>query len=180
MAKPIPDRPKRRQFSNGFRREAVLMMLDGLSASAVAERLGIADPSLLYVWKKKLVIHGGPVAGSLDERVRQLEAELLSVERERDILKKRGPFSTGTPECGLRGGRVDQRDAAFPLVPVCEALGVGRSAYYAWRHGAASPRVREAMRLQEQVAAIFWRHKRRYGARRIAAWRAVRSGSRNC
>jgi transposase-like protein len=55
MAKPIPDRPKRRQFTDEFRREAVQMMLDGLSASAVAERLGLADPTLLYVWKKKLV-----------------------------------------------------------------------------------------------------------------------------
>jgi transposase len=88
MAKPIPDRPKRRQFTDEFRREAVQMMLDGLSASAVAERLGLADPTLLYVWKKKLVTRGDPVAGSLDERVRHLEAELLRVERERDILKK--------------------------------------------------------------------------------------------
>jgi transposase len=31
---------------------------------------------------------GGLVAASLDERVRELEAELLRVERERDILKK--------------------------------------------------------------------------------------------
>jgi transposase len=34
------------------------------------------------------VAQSGPVAGTLEERVRQLEAELLRVERERDILKK--------------------------------------------------------------------------------------------
>ena len=88
MAKPVVVRPKRRQFTEEFRREAVQMMLDGLSASAVAERLGLSDPTILYVWKKKLVAQSGPVAGTLDERVRQLEAELLRVERERDILKK--------------------------------------------------------------------------------------------
>ena len=48
-------------------------------------------------------------------------------------------------------------------------LAVCRSAYYAWRDGEPSPREREATRLRERVAAIFWRHKRRYGARRIAS-----------
>ena len=48
-------------------------------------------------------------------------------------------------------------------------LEVCRSAYYAWRDGEPSPREREATRLRERVAAIFWRHKRRYGARRIAS-----------
>lgn len=88
MAKPVVVRLKRRQFTEEFRREAVQMMLDGLSAPAVAERLGLSDPAILYVWKKKRVAQSGPVAGTLDEQVRQLEAELLRVERERDILKK--------------------------------------------------------------------------------------------
>ena len=88
MAKPVDVRPKRRQFTEEFRREAVQMMLDGLSAPAVAERLGLSDPTILYVWKKKRVAQSGPVASPLDERVRQLEAELHRVERERDILKK--------------------------------------------------------------------------------------------
>ena len=88
MAKPQPARPKRRQFTDDFRRDAVQMMLDGLSAPAVAERLGLSDPTILYIWKKKLVAQSGPVAGTLDDRVRHLEAELLRVERERDILKK--------------------------------------------------------------------------------------------
>ena len=88
MAMAVVVRPKRRQYTDEFRREAVQMMLDGLSAPAVAERLGPSDPAILYVWKKKRVARSGPVAGTLDERVRQLEAELLRVERERDILKK--------------------------------------------------------------------------------------------
>ena len=88
MAKSVVVRPKRRQFTEEFRHEAVQMLLDGLSAPAVAERLGLSDPTILYVWKKKRVAQSGPVAGTLDERVRQLEAELLRVERERDILKK--------------------------------------------------------------------------------------------
>ena len=61
------------------------------------------------------------------------------------------------------------RDANLALTQVCDALAVCRSAYYAWRDGEPSSREREATRLRERVTAIFWRHKRRYGARRIAS-----------
>lgn len=60
------------------------------------------------------------------------------------------------------------RDTRFALAQVCEVLAVCRSAYYAWLGGALTPRAAETNRLREEVAAIFWQHKRRYGARRIA------------
>ena len=78
----------RRRFTDEFRREAVQMMLDGHTAASVAERLGLSCPTLLYRWKQQVLHRGGPVATSLDDRVHELEAELLRVERERDILKK--------------------------------------------------------------------------------------------
>ena len=46
--KPAAPVPKRRQFTDEFRREAVQMMLDGHSAGSVAQRLGISCPTLLY------------------------------------------------------------------------------------------------------------------------------------
>jgi transposase len=85
---PVSPVPKRRRFTDEFRREAVQMMLDGHSAASVAQRLGITNTTLLYRWKQQQLQRGGPVASSLDERVRELEAELLRVQRERDILKK--------------------------------------------------------------------------------------------
>ena len=42
----------------------------------------------LYRWKKEVLTQSGPIAGSLEGRVRELEADLRRVERERDILKK--------------------------------------------------------------------------------------------
>jgi putative transposase len=51
---------------------------------------------------------------------------------------------------------------------ICDTLSVSRSAYYAWRHGEPTPREQENESLTETVRAIFWRHRRRYGARRIA------------
>lgn len=83
-----PLRSRRREFTEEFRREAVQMMLDGHTATSVAERLGLKGTSLLYRWKQEQLQRTGPVATSLEARVRELEIELHRVERERDILKK--------------------------------------------------------------------------------------------
>src|SRR5271170_4287671 len=83
-----PERATRREFTEEFRGEAVQMMLDGHSASSVAERLGLSSANLLYRWKREELERTGPVATSLETRVRELEIELHRVERERDILKK--------------------------------------------------------------------------------------------
>jgi len=84
--KPVPQ--TRRRFTDEFKREAVQMLLDGHSAASVAERLGISHTNVLYRWKRQQLDDSGPVVSSLDVRVRELEAELRRVERERDILKK--------------------------------------------------------------------------------------------
>jgi len=78
----------RRRFQDEFKREAVQMLLDGHSASSVAKRLGLSSANLLYRWKREQMERSGPVATSLEARVRELESELHRVERERDILKK--------------------------------------------------------------------------------------------
>jgi transposase len=71
-----------------LKEEAVRMVLDGHSVASVCQRLGLSSPNLLYNWKRKLVEQGGGTAVGLEARVRELEAELRRVERERDILKK--------------------------------------------------------------------------------------------
>ncbi len=86
---PTPARPRsRRQFTDEFRRDAVQMLLDGHSAASIVERLGLSGPTLLYRWKAQQLRHGGPIASSLEDRVRALEVELARVTRERDVLKK--------------------------------------------------------------------------------------------
>jgi putative transposase len=62
----------------------------------------------------------------------------------------------------------------FPVAAVCQALGVSRAGYYAHAQGGAGPREQADARLQPLVRQIFWEHKRRYGARRIAAELAAR------
>lgn len=94
MSKAKPERlrekprRKRRQFTEEFKAEAVQMLLDGHAAGSICERLGLSSPNLIYRWKREAIRQGGAAAVGLEGRVRELEAELRRVERERDILKK--------------------------------------------------------------------------------------------
>ena len=80
--------PARRIYTAEFKQEAVQMLLDGHAAGSVCERLGLSGANLLYRWKKEILGKEEGIASSLERRVRELEAELRRVERERDILKK--------------------------------------------------------------------------------------------
>lgn len=81
-------RTGRRAYSDELKAEAVQMLLDGHRAESVASNLGLSGAKLLYRWKAKLIEKSGPAATTLENRVRELEAELRRVERERDVLKK--------------------------------------------------------------------------------------------
>lgn len=84
----LPNGSARRLFTQEFKEEAVQMLLDGHAARSVVERLGLSGTNVLYRWKSAQLRRSGPVASSLEARVRELELELRRVERERDVLKK--------------------------------------------------------------------------------------------
>ena len=86
--KSSSEKRTRRRFTQEFKDEAVRMLLDGHSASSVCERLGLSSTNSLYRWKKEFLGRESSVAVNLEQRVRELEAELRRVEREREILKK--------------------------------------------------------------------------------------------
>ena len=65
----------------------------------------------------------------------------------------------------------------FPVSLLCETLNVSRAAYYAWRQDELRPRQREDNTLMPVIRNIFWEHKRRYGARRIAVELKARNKS---
>jgi putative transposase len=58
---------------------------------------------------------------------------------------------------------------------VCETLAVSRAGYYAWQQTNTSLREKRDRELMPLVRNIFWKHKRRYGARRIAVELAARN-----
>ncbi|QDU89505.1 Transposase [Pirellulimonas nuda] len=108
--KQKPTKPARRRFTKEFKEEAVQMLLDGHTASSISDRLGLSGANVLYRWKAEQLQQSGPVASSLEARVRELELELRRVERERDVL----PLDRSTPRQGvitfgieIRTGRLD-------------------------------------------------------------------------
>ena len=54
------------------------------------------------------------------------------------------------------------------MTAVCDALEVSRAGYYAWQSLIETARQQQDRELMPLVRDIFWRHRRRYGARRIA------------
>ena len=57
----------------------------------------------------------------------------------------------------------------FTVQGVCRVLRISPSAYYAWQRADPTERAARDAELLPLVRAIFWKHRRRYGARRIAA-----------
>ena len=70
---------------------------------------------------------------------------------------------------------INQLEEGFPVSLLCETLSASRSAYYAWRQDELGPRRREDNRLMPTIRSVFWEHRRRYGARRIAVELAARN-----
>ncbi len=81
----------RRQYTDEFKEEAVQLLLDGYTAPQVVDRLGISNVNVLYRWKQEQLEKSGPVASSLEAKVKDLEADLRRVERESDILERISP-----------------------------------------------------------------------------------------
>lgn len=63
---------------------------------------------------------------------------------------------------------------SFAASAVCRVLEVSRSGFYAWRSGEESRREEMDGELVPLIQEVFWRHRRRYGARRIAVELASR------
>jgi putative transposase len=62
---------------------------------------------------------------------------------------------------------VDSEKAAFPVAVLCEAIGVSRSAYYAWRRSVPSERERANERILAEIRAIHVENEARYGSPRM-------------
>jgi transposase InsO family protein len=58
--------------------------------------------------------------------------------------------------------------SGLAVTAVCHVLTVSRSGFYAWQQEREGVRVQRDRELLPLIRDIFWRHKRRYGARRIA------------
>jgi transposase len=89
-------RVKRKRYSAEFKREAArLMIMDGLSAPEVAEKLGV-NTGLLYRWKQEHLTEleranpsaAGASPAQMAAEMEELRKRLAKAERINQILKK--------------------------------------------------------------------------------------------
>lgn len=59
------------------------------------------------------------------------------------------------------------KEVAFPVVAMCQVLGVSKSGYYAWKKRPTPPRVGEDARLSAEISAAHDRSRGIYGSPRI-------------
>jgi len=69
----------------------------------------------------------------------------------------------------LRYGFIEQVEAEFPVSQLCKIFQVSRSAYYEWKAGRTHQPTSQQQEQQVRVEKAFWRHKRRYGTRRLVS-----------
>jgi putative transposase len=62
---------------------------------------------------------------------------------------------------------VDAEKANYPVSMLCEATGVSRSGYYAWKHSGPSARQKLNERLVVEIRSLHSQHRERYGSPRI-------------
>lgn len=62
---------------------------------------------------------------------------------------------------------IERHQKAYPINLMCSVLDVSTSGYYAWRCREPGARALANRELDDAIAKVFWRHKRRYGADRI-------------
>jgi putative transposase len=62
---------------------------------------------------------------------------------------------------------IEQYKHEFPIVVMCDVLGVSESGFYAWRKRPASQRTREDAQLTQAIRQVFLTHQGRYGSPRI-------------
>ena len=62
---------------------------------------------------------------------------------------------------------IEQHKQEFPVVVMCNVLGVSESGFYAWRKRPACRRKREDAQLTQEIRQVFVTHRGRYGSPRI-------------
>ena len=78
----------------------------------------------------------------------------------------------------MKFGFVAKHRGAWPVVMMCEALGVSRSGFYAWLGRPRSQRSRDDEQLGRLARLSFVESDRTYGARRV--WRDVLAAGGSC
>ena len=107
--------------------------------------MGLSSTTLLYRWKKEQLKVNGPVATALDARVIQ--------------PKRMSDVAAVAEQISLDGG--------FYIGDVCQCLSIPRLTFYEHRREELTLNETRTKDITPIVLDIFWKHRKRYGTRRI-------------
>ena len=115
-----------------------------------------------------MLSESGPAATALEARVQELGGGVAARGAgARHTKKALGIFSQKNV-VQVYAVIARLQEERFATAMLCEVLDVHRSRFYVWQQGSQGCRAREDAELKTLIREIFWEHKRRYGARRIA------------
>ena len=137
----------RRSFTDEFKREAVALLLDGHSASSVADRLGLANTNLLYRWKHApetpdlavmLMKHARKrfeilrLIGSLHRRAEPVVPQLVDLFLEDwKVAEKRqhGQGDVDEPEGNFQFNVEHNKQRRIQIIDTLGEIGAGKTGY---------------------------------------------------
>ncbi|QTO49382.1 IS3 family transposase [Burkholderia latens] len=160
----------RRAFSEEFKEEAIRLVVEqGYPFSKACEAVGVGETALrrwVAQWRAAHSLDApSPAQLSADaRRIKELEARVAELEREREGLKK----IHGLLRQGARTllEVIQAMEKAYPVALICRLAGVARSSYYAWR--ARQGRSNRDATVLEAVRRIHEETRRSYGSRRMS------------
>ncbi|WP_156494921.1 MULTISPECIES: IS3 family transposase [unclassified Oleiphilus] len=158
---------KNRSYTTEFKQEAVALVTEqGYSVPKAAASLGITD-KLLYNWKAKFDAEQSGTGLNTDERAEllRLRKENKELKMEKEILKK---ASALLPEGNqVRFQTIQQLSSAYPVIKLCKAMGVSRSAYYAWLKRPTKSITPKQLHLYSRAKTIFEKSRSSLGYREL-------------
>ncbi|WP_154235000.1 IS3-like element ISBps2 family transposase [Burkholderia pseudomallei] len=160
----------RRAFSEEFKEEAIRLVVEqGYPFSKACGAVGIGETALRRWVAQWRAAHSldvpSPAQLSADaRRIKELEARVAELEREREVFKKIHGLLCQGARTLLEV--IQAMEKAYPVALMCRLAGVARSSYYAWR--SRQGRSNRDATVLEAVRRIHEETRRSYGSRRMS------------
>ncbi|WP_369800604.1 IS3 family transposase [Alloactinosynnema sp. L-07] len=163
----------RRRFSPEFKAEAVRMVVEGgVSVAAAARQLDLVEQTLRNWVEKHNEARPRPVDSLTDGervRLRELEREVAELRMKNEFLGKSRRLLRPRLSVTETYEFIDGEKGNYPVIAMCDWMGVSRSGFYEWRNKPVSATVERREGLKREITRIFAESRRTYGYRRVHA-----------
>jgi putative transposase len=165
---------KHKAYDRDFKEKTIQLVL-ATNRFKAAKELGLAH-AIVYRWYEAYKKFGeesfsgkiirNPEQRRFSEQKRNLEKKLRDSELQVEIFKKASKhIVAGKP---MIFHFIEDNLDRYPLWKMCKALGILTGTYHKWKSQVKSPRQQLSLSLEQEVAAVFFEYKERYGNIRIS------------